>query len=334
MPIATWSRASTSSNPTSTRQTGSAARHREETVAKYDQDPEPLVQLRAKLRTEIGKLFAARRLPKSRRRGLAAVPTAAGRRNARATAEEREAQFQRFREAFAAENALETFSQQWPRRWRHLKQRGLLAATAARARRQLGEDLVRSNPEVAALPPRRGRDVADVLITDEAAAKLQQSLNEKLASRRSPARVRVAAAAAACTLTLNIAGHAEGSRRGRRRGARTPFIPREKDVYVIAKAGETINPERCDSCDWSTTPSSPSARSTERTSPVRPPCWACSSPSTRCAGSTSIPRSRAHRRAAATGRAARIVRASRVAGHDRELVRLGRRQSFRCCCSP
>jgi putative nucleotidyltransferase with HDIG domain len=216
---------------------------REETEAIYDQDPEPLVQLRAKLRTEIGNLLAAATLEEAELAGWKKFlpPPAPGTRDL--TDEEREAQFQQFREAFSEENSLERFSQQVADAMAPFEQQGLLASLPpehdANSRtiwvRQKSDGEIGAQVKV---------NIADVLIGDEAAARLQKALTEKLSSND------VADYAYAwlrpqllSTLTLNIPATKAAQDAA---AAKVPdaVIPRTKDEYVIAKAGELINPEK------------------------------------------------------------------------------------------
>jgi len=152
-------------------------------IATYDQDPEPLAQLRAQLSSEIAKLITAERLEDVDSIVWADFepPLAAG--TPDPTPDERQAQFERFRQAFEEENALEVFSEQLAEVMSPFEQWGLLEALPpehkdlnfekifVRAREPGGEGFGAS----------AARDVADVRI-ENAAARLQSSLNEKLAS--------------------------------------------------------------------------------------------------------------------------------------------------------
>jgi putative nucleotidyltransferase with HDIG domain len=216
---------------------------KQETVAEYDQDPEPLVQLRAKMRTEIGKLLAAK--------ALAEVDPAAWEKflpkpapgTPDPTAEEREAQFQRFSEAFAADNALELFSEQVAAAMAPLEQQGLIKALPTEHDANREKIWVRSK-NGATVGAQVLVNIADVLITDEAAGRLQSALNKEIAN------AELAALAFAwlreqlpSTLTLNITATKKAQDEAAAE-VEDAVIPREKDVYVIAKAGEVINPEK------------------------------------------------------------------------------------------
>ena len=74
-------------------------------IATYDQDPARLEQLRAKVENEVTELVAAKSLAKVDKL-WESVPTAAGRGHARSRPpQEREQQYQKFRETLAAEGA-------------------------------------------------------------------------------------------------------------------------------------------------------------------------------------------------------------------------------------
>ncbi len=233
-------------DPDTTEQNQQRARN--ETPAEYIQDPEPLVQLRAKLRTEIGTLLAAETLDDS----IAAawnkfLPTPAlG--TPDATPDEREAQFQRFREAFASDNALENLSQQVGEAMAPLEDQGLLAKVPDE-HEQLEANSLRiwvRKKNADPTSPLVAVNIADVLITDEAAAKLQKALNDRI---ENPEIASLAFAwlrpQLPSTLSLDIAATKAAQDEAEAK-VEDAFFPREKDVYVIAKAGETITPERRD----------------------------------------------------------------------------------------
>jgi putative nucleotidyltransferase with HDIG domain len=214
---------------------------REETIATYDQNPEPLVQLRAKLRTEIGNLLGAKTLaevdPAAWEKFL---PTPAPG-TPDLTPEKREAQFQKFREAFASETSLETFNEQVEQAMAPLEQLGLIAALPPEHNANSEKIWVRSVKS-----PTAGAQVniADVLITDEAGARLQKALNDKLANAELASLVFAwLRPQLPSTLTLN-AEVTKKDQDEREAAVEDAFIPREKDVYVIAKSGETIDAEK------------------------------------------------------------------------------------------
>ena len=152
-------------------------------MAMYDQDPEPLIQLRAQLSSELSKLLSAEKLAEIDPKLWQEFepPLAAG--TPDPTPDERQAQFDRFREAFSEENALEIYSEHLAEVMAPFEQWGLLEELPAehkdlnfekifiRSRESSGEGFGAS----------AGRDVADVRI-ENATARLQSSLNEKLTS--------------------------------------------------------------------------------------------------------------------------------------------------------
>jgi len=152
-------------------------------MAMYDQDPESLVQLRAQLSSEISKLLSSEKLEEIDAKLWKDFqpPLATG--TPDPTPAERQAQFDRFREAFAEENALEVYGEQLAEVMAPFEQWGLLEELPAdhkelnfekifiRSRESSGEGFGAS----------AARDVADVRI-ENVAARLQTSLNEKLTS--------------------------------------------------------------------------------------------------------------------------------------------------------
>ncbi len=158
-------------------------RARRLTVAIYHQDAAPLVQLRAELRSEITKLLAAESLADVEPALWQefAPPLAPG--TPDPTPAQREEQFERFRAAFAEENALETFGEQIAAVMAPFEQWGLIEALPpehkevnfdkifVRVRQATGDGF--GTPASV--------DVANVLI-ENGASQLQTALNEKLPS--------------------------------------------------------------------------------------------------------------------------------------------------------
>ncbi|MCG8451008.1 MAG: HDIG domain-containing protein, partial [Pirellulales bacterium] len=109
------------------------ARQRARRLAKatYNQDPEPLVQLRAQLRSEISKLLAAEKLEDvdAELWRQFTPPLAAS--TPDPTPAEKQEQFSRFREGFSVENALELFDEQMAEVMAPFEQWGLLEALPA-----------------------------------------------------------------------------------------------------------------------------------------------------------------------------------------------------------
>jgi hypothetical protein len=181
-----------------TKQAQAEARRR--AVAEFDQNPEPLVQLRGQLVNDISKLLAAKTLDEvdAELWKQFQPPLAAG--TPDPTDEERRQQFARFRDAFAEEGALTSFEEKLAEAMAPFEQRGLLEDLP-------GDDV---NAEKIWVRPKGSESVgvqaavSDVRIK-QASAKVQQALNEKLPS------LDVAARAFAWmepklkpTLTLNV----------------------------------------------------------------------------------------------------------------------------------
>ncbi len=147
-------------------------------IGEYDQNPEPLVQLRGQLVDEISKVLQAKSLdevdPEVWKRFK--PPLAAG--TPDPTPEEQKEQFERFRQAFSEEQALSKFADALEEVMTPFEQRGLLKELPESAQANTEKILVRSKGAEAfgAQVP-----VADVRIK-QAAPKLQQSLKEKLPS--------------------------------------------------------------------------------------------------------------------------------------------------------
>ena len=108
-------------------------------VAIYEQDATPLEQLQAKLVNEVSQLVATDDL-----KTVSAVwdefrlPLAEG--TPEPTAEERQQQFTKFREALTGEGALDTFKSTIAEVFKPLQQNGLLDALPRRLRRQRAKD--------------------------------------------------------------------------------------------------------------------------------------------------------------------------------------------------
>jgi len=160
-------------------------RARKLAVAIYDQDPEPLVQLRAHLRSEIAKLLLTETFAEVDQSLWQQFEPPLAEGTPDPTDEQREEQFKRFRESFAEENALDSFDATLEEVMASLEQRGLLEALPTDFESNFVTIFVRSrgNEEFAAKI-----DVADVLL-DKATDKLQQTLNEKITSLELAQRV-------------------------------------------------------------------------------------------------------------------------------------------------
>ncbi len=221
-------------------------RARRDTPATYIQDADPLVQLRAKLRTEIGNLLTAKTLADADPAAWAKFQPKLAPNTPPPTAEESEAQFQRFREAFAEENSLEAFSEDVAAAMAPLDERGLLASLPPQhaeldANRE--SIWVRLKKDAAAGVP-VATDIANVLITDEAGPKLQSALNKSLPSAELAAMIYAwLEPQLPSTLTIDV----EATKKLQEANvADVPdvYIERPKDVYFIANAGDRITPEK------------------------------------------------------------------------------------------
>jgi len=173
-------------------ETTEEARNRARRLAKavYSQDPEPLIQLRAQLRSQCSKLLAAEKLEEVDAELWEEFepPLAPG--TPDPTAEERQEQFDRFKEAFAKENALELFDEQIAAVMAPFEQWGLLEALPAEHENVNFEEIFVRRTELGSdtFGPRAKRDVAEVRIEDTA-DKLQNLLKEKLSSAELAQRV-------------------------------------------------------------------------------------------------------------------------------------------------
>jgi putative nucleotidyltransferase with HDIG domain len=150
------------------------------TVAVFDQDPAPLEQLRAQLKLDIAKLLAAETWEDvdSQLWQQFQPPLADG--TPDPTHEEQAEQFKRLKESLATEAALETFNTKIVEVMAPLEQWGLLDELPKDQEINKEKIFIRTR-EGDGFSAEAGRDVSEVLIKS-ASAKLQQSLNEKLAS--------------------------------------------------------------------------------------------------------------------------------------------------------
>ena len=139
-------------------------------------------KLRAKLRSDIGKLLSVEKLTAADEVLWQEFqpPLAAG--TPDSTAEELQQQFDRFREAFSEENALEQFSEQVAQVMAPSEQWGMIDALPAEHKANFETIFVRVRKGEGFGAPAKIA-VADVLI-ENVATKLQKSLNEKLSSGR------------------------------------------------------------------------------------------------------------------------------------------------------
>ncbi len=152
-------------------------------MAMYDQDPQPLIQLRAQLSSEISKLLSAENFEDLDEQLWLEFEPPLAEGTPDPTAEERQAQFDRFREAFAEEKAMENFGEQLAAAMAPFEQWGLLEELPPEHEELNFEKIFIRTRDTAngLLSAAAGRDVANVRI-ENAAAHLQTSLNEKIAS--------------------------------------------------------------------------------------------------------------------------------------------------------
>jgi len=215
---------------------------RDLTLAVYDQDPEPLVQLRAQLRSEITKVLAAEKVSdldpalweKFEPKLAAGTPDP--------TDEQRQEQFQRFREAFAAENALEVFSEKIAAVMAPYEQWGLLEALPPEHKDVNFEKIFVRTREGEAFSAEAQTNVADALI-ENAASRMQQSLSEKLSSVELAQRIYAwLRHRLKSTLTLNIKATRQSQEEA---AAAVPIQNRQfyANQDTLARGGEPLNLE-------------------------------------------------------------------------------------------
>ncbi|MCH2115583.1 MAG: HDIG domain-containing protein [Pirellulales bacterium] len=165
-------------------------RARRLTKAIYNQDPEQLIQLRAKLRSEISRLLTAETLDDDHAQLWKEFEPRLAEGTPDPTPEERQEQLDRFHEAFSKENALEVFDEQIAAVMAPYEQWGLLESLPAEHENVNFEEIFVRVRDVtgAAFGPPAKRDVAEVRVED-AADQLQNVLKEKLASAELAQRV-------------------------------------------------------------------------------------------------------------------------------------------------
>ena len=206
---------------------------RQVAIAVYDQDPKPLAQLRAQLKLEVSKLLATEKYEDLDQQLWQQFQPPLAEGTPDPTEEERQQQFQRFRDAFAEDNVLEKFGEQVDAAMTPLEQWGLLEDLPPEHNANVEKIFVRVL-DGENVGPQAGRDVAEVLITN-AAAQLQQSLNEKLSSVELAGRVFAwLRPRLEPTLTLN----AEATHEAREKAAAE--VPDQTKSYYAGE--ETIAP--------------------------------------------------------------------------------------------
>ena len=210
---------------------------RELAIAEYDQDPEPLAQLRGQLVSDIGKLLTAKSLEeadaevwkKFQPKPAAGTPDP--------SPKEQSEQFTRFHEAFAGEGALEAFAKRLEEVMAPFEQRGLLNELPPEHDANADKILVRSkNSEAFGAQV----SVSEVRI-QQASDKLLQALNEKLTSVELAGRVFAwLQPTLVSTLTLNQADTRTAQDKA---AAALPEITKKYAAGqdVLAEAGEPLD---------------------------------------------------------------------------------------------
>jgi putative nucleotidyltransferase with HDIG domain len=209
-------------------------------IAEYDQNAEPLVQLRGQLVSDVGKLAKVESLDKMNAadKELWAKfqpPLAAG--TPEPTPKEQAEQFAKFREAFAGEGALDSLEEKLAEVMAPFEQRGLLDELPEAHDANVEKIFVRSkgSEAIAAQVP-----VSEVRIA-QAADKLQKSLSEKLPSLDVASRLFAwLRPRLVSTLTLNVPATREAQDKAAAEQPEvTKHFARGKDL--LAKAGEPLN---------------------------------------------------------------------------------------------
>ncbi len=217
-------------------------RARKGAIAEYDQDPEPLVQLRGKLRIDVGKLLAAKTLPEADQELWRRFQPTPAPGTPDATPEESEAAFQKFKEALSGEHALDEFSKQVAEALAPFEQQGLLKELPPEHDADTEKIWVRAKGASASAPQVQV-NLSDVLLTDDAPTRLQKALNDKLASADVAARVFAwLQPQLVSTLTLN-GPDTEKAQDAAAAAVAVVTRPFHAGEHVLAKAGEAFTPE-------------------------------------------------------------------------------------------
>ncbi|QDS97851.1 HD family phosphohydrolase [Adhaeretor mobilis] len=153
-------------------------RARKLAIAVFHQDPEPLEQLRAQLIGEITKLLATKTWDEVDSNLWAQFQPQQAAGTPDPTDEERAEQFQRFQEAFSEDGAIDKFSEQLAGVMAPLEQWGLLEPLPSEWGANFEKIEIRSKTSESFGAQRA---VSEVLV-ENAAAKLQLSLKEKIGS--------------------------------------------------------------------------------------------------------------------------------------------------------
>jgi putative nucleotidyltransferase with HDIG domain len=209
-------------------------------IAEYDQNPDPLVQLRGQLVSDVGKLAKAESLEKLDTADAEVwakfqPPLAPG--TPEPTAKEKAEQFTRFRDTFSAEGALDALQAKLAEVMGPFEQRGLLDELPPEHDANVEKIFVRpkGSEAVAAQIP-----VSDVRIA-QAADRLQKSLNEKMPSIEVASRLFAwLRPRLISTLTLNVPATRAAQDKA---AAAVPGVMKHftKSKDVLAKAGAPLD---------------------------------------------------------------------------------------------
>jgi len=217
-------------------------RARKGAIAEYVQDPEPLVQLRGKLRIDLGKLLAAKTLAEADRKLWAQFHPTPAPATPDATPAEDEAAFQKFKAAFSGESALDDFSKQLIEALAPFEQQGLLKDLPPEHDADTERIWVRAKNAIESAPQVQVL-LADVLLTDDAPTRIQKSLNDKLLSADVAARVFAwLQPQLDSTLTLDVPATRD-AQDAAAEAVKVVTRPFRAGEQVLAKAGEAFTPE-------------------------------------------------------------------------------------------
>jgi putative nucleotidyltransferase with HDIG domain len=204
-------------------------------VAVYSQDSTQLLQLQAKLENDVSQIVAAEKLSAVQTLwDEFRLPLAEG--TPEPTEEERQQQFQRFREALAGEGALGSFNTAIAEAMSPLQQRGLLDKLPAE--HDANQERIAVRP-VGSEGFEAEYPISDVLV-ESAAAQLQKSLEQKMPSLEVASRVfAFLRPQLPVTLKLDLVA----TRKQQDRDA-ADVEPRMKDYppgTVLARAGQPLD---------------------------------------------------------------------------------------------
>ena len=163
-------------------------KERELAMAVYDQDPQPIVQLRAQLRNQITKLLSAETLADVDQELWSEFQPTLAPGTPDPTEEQRQQQFERFRAAFAEENAFEQFGQRMTEVMAPIEQWGLLE-TLPEEHQEVNSESIYVRKLEGEEPSAQAKTLISEVLIENASARLQQTLIEKLSSAELAQRV-------------------------------------------------------------------------------------------------------------------------------------------------